>query len=487
MRTTLFAAAVGLSTLGCQDYLFTQVCPNTVREVRRSDAELTVSPADILFVVDNSGSMAEEQENLARNFDAFISELTDEGGDYRVAVVTTDQGPATNGCRSNSECAGFSSQDFRDDFPFASLGTNVDQCVATGIPFGCFRSPDGGTPVIEINDDTRTPEAQAAVIQAFTDNVRVGTCGSGNERGLEAMESALAQTDDCNAGFLRPDANLVVVFVSDEPDFSDGAQAGDFERYIEALRDAKGGDLSRVRIASIVGAVDGLPASCRTDEAGEASTVCGNTVCDDPPDVGSLDACSNQNDCSGGEVCTFLRGRNRCVNPDGFPLARFPDDPLVCGDCTSFAVEDCCLSRPGFGYVAFTETVGALSSGRTDGRIDCRSEPGAPTFCLVDAICQEEFSETLGTIARELVRSSVIALDPPAVNVDGVVVQFVSTGPDGERVERRLTSDDYEITPDGRSLRLEVAREVGESLEVFYVTENEQEPELVGACAVDAS
>ena len=47
------------------------------------------TPTDILFVVDNSGSMADEQENLAQNFDQFIQQIAG-AGDYRIAVVTTD-------------------------------------------------------------------------------------------------------------------------------------------------------------------------------------------------------------------------------------------------------------------------------------------------------------------------------------------------------------------------------------------------------------
>ncbi|MFI5293357.1 MAG: hypothetical protein ACHQ02_10870, partial [Candidatus Limnocylindrales bacterium] len=44
---------------------------------------------DFLFVVDNSGSMGEEQTNLATNFPAFIALIEDSGLDYRVAVTTT--------------------------------------------------------------------------------------------------------------------------------------------------------------------------------------------------------------------------------------------------------------------------------------------------------------------------------------------------------------------------------------------------------------
>ena len=45
---------------------------------------------DILWVVDNSGSMEEEQDSLARNFDLFIEELLKKDIDFKMAVTTTD-------------------------------------------------------------------------------------------------------------------------------------------------------------------------------------------------------------------------------------------------------------------------------------------------------------------------------------------------------------------------------------------------------------
>src|SRR5262245_57636987 len=44
---------------------------------------------DVLFVIDNSGSMGQEQANLTANFPMFIQVLNDSGLDYRVGVTTT--------------------------------------------------------------------------------------------------------------------------------------------------------------------------------------------------------------------------------------------------------------------------------------------------------------------------------------------------------------------------------------------------------------
>ncbi len=48
------------------------------------------SKADILFVIDNSCSMGDEQEALAENSDLFIRNLMDSDVDFQIAVITTD-------------------------------------------------------------------------------------------------------------------------------------------------------------------------------------------------------------------------------------------------------------------------------------------------------------------------------------------------------------------------------------------------------------
>jgi len=55
---------------------------------------------DILFVIDNSGSMGEEQRNLSANFGNFLSvlETEDVAANYRIGITTTDN--------NNPWCAG---------------------------------------------------------------------------------------------------------------------------------------------------------------------------------------------------------------------------------------------------------------------------------------------------------------------------------------------------------------------------------------------
>ncbi len=167
---------------------------------------------DLLFVVDDSCSMGEEQARLGQRFSAFLDFAATETIDYQVAVTTTDVGP--------------------------------------GGPAGRFR----GDPRII------TPSTPSAAL-AFAANAMVGLDGSEAEQGLLAAERALSspliETD--NAGFLRPEASLAVVYVSDEDDQSPGSVEA-HAAFLGALRPAP-----FLRVSAIVG---DAPAGCGTAAPG---------------------------------------------------------------------------------------------------------------------------------------------------------------------------------------------------------------------------
>jgi hypothetical protein len=135
-----------------------------------------VPTVDMLFIIDNSGSMESSQTSLANNFGGFMQFAITQQVDYRIAVTTTD------------------------------VDTDGEQ--------GRFL-PVGGQPRW-ITPQTPNKET------LFQQRIMAGTDGSGDEQGLEGMYLALSPpaslTD--NANFLRPDAFLSVIVVSDEEDSS---------------------------------------------------------------------------------------------------------------------------------------------------------------------------------------------------------------------------------------------------------------------------
>lgn len=135
----------------------------------RFQGSVANNKVDILWVIDNSGSMAPKQTTLANGFSDFIQVFDTKGFDYRMAVVTTDL--------------------VADD--------------------GTFR---GATKVL-------TPST-AALAATFQNNVQVGALGAANAQAIDvtmrALNSTKLATD--NTGFLRSDAHLAVIYLSDADD-----------------------------------------------------------------------------------------------------------------------------------------------------------------------------------------------------------------------------------------------------------------------------
>ncbi|HEY6005327.1 MAG TPA: hypothetical protein VIV57_20775 [Anaeromyxobacter sp.] len=84
---------------GCQDYNFNPVGHCVIQPGSERVTLSSISTADVLFVVDDSGSMGAEQQALADNFTAFIQSLDDanagrvanglEPFDFHIAVTST--------------------------------------------------------------------------------------------------------------------------------------------------------------------------------------------------------------------------------------------------------------------------------------------------------------------------------------------------------------------------------------------------------------
>jgi hypothetical protein len=204
----LLTIGLALALCGCGDDRVRPTLPPGVwvdAYLQRSTGQV-----DVLWVVDNSGSMEPRQQNLARNFQAFMDVFSRTAIDFRIGVTTTD----------------------------------------------IFTSPGQlhGSPAIL---SPSTPD----VVARFGDNVRVGTDGSAFEAGFHAAKLTLdqlaqAKADALAAGapvtFLRDGAYLYLIFVTDEDDRSDG----DLRSYWRHFETAKGvGNDGTVTTAAIVGDV----------------------------------------------------------------------------------------------------------------------------------------------------------------------------------------------------------------------------------------
>lgn len=156
---------------------------------------------DIVFVVDDSGSMGEEQGNLAANFPKFVKVLdafkTKSGStiDYRLAVTTTGRDVSYN-----IELPGVGS------FPTTEKGDN-----------GAYKNtPSCGASKRWVEKSDKDAS------DVFSCLARAGTKGPSIEMPLQALKLAFNDrvADGTNKGFLRDDALLAVVILTDEDDCS---------------------------------------------------------------------------------------------------------------------------------------------------------------------------------------------------------------------------------------------------------------------------
>jgi hypothetical protein len=231
----------------CQAYPFEARPAQRVQGRLVSQQVANLTPTDILFVIDDSGSMLTKRTELARNIGRFIDGMAHSGVDYHVGLITTDvecniperncpgdqvasnSSPATT---SLSCCAlAAAAQAPRCSDYDLNGDSQVDFTTCNG---GRLRAPRG-RPATWLPP----PPAQAAKwVDDFSATVlNLGCEGSGLESGLEAARRAVSCSvngfnpnalDVCpslaiaqlNAGFIRPQADLVLIFVSDEDDCS---------------------------------------------------------------------------------------------------------------------------------------------------------------------------------------------------------------------------------------------------------------------------
>jgi hypothetical protein len=207
---------------GCQEYTIelelrdvgTPSAPADLSTPVRTDVVVQApeSKVDILWVIDNSGSMSEEQDAISSNLDAFLQFFVGSNVDFHMGVVTTDTLDAfQNGILR--EVAGY--RFLTNDVP---LALDVGRMM-----------------------------------------IKVGTAGSADEAGIDAAWRAITQPSrehiEGNKGFIREDAALHLIVISDEEDQS-SSDPFEFARMLWSMKNSV--DIP-VTFSSIVGP---LPNGC---------------------------------------------------------------------------------------------------------------------------------------------------------------------------------------------------------------------------------
>jgi hypothetical protein len=436
------AAIAALALTGCPNYLFVEKLPASTCERHIVTPAAKPAPADILFVVDDSCSMDNKQMNLEQNFHTFIQNISSGVGDYQIAVVSTnmDMNNFPMGEVGGQTNATYEGAPY---FYLTSLDSNA--CHTVGIQHGCFRGPDPGSRIVT----SALPADQQ--VSKFQANVAVGSCGSGIETGLSAMQSAIQQANQggCNQGFLRPDANLVIIVLSDEDD----TDATPVDQYVNNLIGMK--PASKIRIAMITASEDGKAVSCSNQQMDQ----CGAMAC-------------------GPGAMPVQPQRGNTPPPMNDPQ-KLSDWQGWCNWCSFFNSPDCCTAlvnnHPQLGeggrYVKFAlQMEQRIAMAANLPVANCRPAMGTAAACLVDSICQDNYSNTLARIATELVVSDTYSLNPPAPYGQGVAVKI--TGGRFGSGQDLVNGKDFSVSTDGATLRITNSMFVPQPMEtvnIYYI------------------
>ena len=158
---------------------------------------------DLLFMIDDSQSMSEEQANLARNFPRLIDALKQMPAglpDLHLGVVSSDMGAG------NSVTSG-------------ACATPIGDRGALRVRDGCGLDPAKGRFLISEAGGVNT-NFTGDISAVFACLAELGTGGCGFEHQLQSVRMALSGFVADNNGFLRSDAHLAIVYITDEDDCS---------------------------------------------------------------------------------------------------------------------------------------------------------------------------------------------------------------------------------------------------------------------------
>lgn len=195
---------------------------------------------DILFVIDNSGSMMPKQQALAQNIRKFIQRIDKSGANYHVAVTTTEAGA----CAGNSGADGLLQNTPCTQRAFDGAGSGAEACRQI-CPDPSFLPRDGARYIAKIDGVSNVPPALVngeddGPRRAFQCLALVGDKGCHLESPLQAARRAIEraqQPGDPNHGFLRPNSTLAIIFITDEDDCSiEGAHRAMFNQEAESCQ-----------------------------------------------------------------------------------------------------------------------------------------------------------------------------------------------------------------------------------------------------------
>jgi hypothetical protein len=215
LRWLAVLALVPAVLWACNSHPFEQPAPAPEAQTDKIYELNPLRQLDLIFLIDNSSSMEQEQANIQRNFPDFMRELENiKGGlpDIQIAVVSSNFG--------------------------AGPGMPAPECPVYGDRGGFLVKPNCGLDSARSGfflrvDGKGNKNFTGELPTVFACMASLGTMGCGYEHQLQSLRAALAASDPNstispqNRNFIRRDAFLGIVILSDEDDCS-GEPGADF-------------------------------------------------------------------------------------------------------------------------------------------------------------------------------------------------------------------------------------------------------------------
>lgn len=202
LRWVLATPLVPFLLWACNSHPFESPNPQPQQE---TDQYFPINPErrlDVLFMIDNSPSMEQEQDNLKRNFPVFMEELNKiPQVDLHIGVISSDLGAGPSGIQGGCGRVGGDRGILQ-----AKTGCGLQDPMAKYLVHA---------------DDGKVKNYSGDLATVFGCMASLGVGGCGFEHQLQAARVALREdwTKE-NTGFLRKEAYLGVILVTDEDDCS---------------------------------------------------------------------------------------------------------------------------------------------------------------------------------------------------------------------------------------------------------------------------
>jgi hypothetical protein len=216
-RLRWWVAACGLVAMwACNDRKVQTPTPQPTGTTQNYFEQNLNNKLDILFMVDDSTSMTTVQQNLVANFPVFINVLKSLPSglpDVHIAVTTSNMGAGA----FTSSVPGCTAPD---------LGQFISAPRASTDPICTTARITDGKSFIEASMNGAVKNFSGDITQVFSCIAQVGVAGCGFEHQLASVRAALGDPQmnltppTTNMGFLRDDAFLAIIWITNEDDCS---------------------------------------------------------------------------------------------------------------------------------------------------------------------------------------------------------------------------------------------------------------------------